>query len=108
MARPRGAWRRRGRGGSLPISRKEAAARPGEGRENRRSSGPPQRPPPPGGQPREAQRKPLIERPPRSLTHPERLAHNLIAGDRPHGEMGDPGLEPGTSSLSEKRSNRLS
>ena len=24
------------------------------------------------------------------------------------GEMGDPGLEPGTSSLSEKRSNRLS
>ena len=25
-----------------------------------------------------------------------------------HGTVGDPGLEPGTSSLSEKRSNRLS
>ncbi len=34
------------------------------------------------GQPREAQRKPLIERPPRPLAHPERLAHNLIARHR--------------------------
>ena len=38
-----------------------------------------------------------------------RGANGVRGQDSPsHGWMGDPGLEPGTSSLSERRSNRLS
>ncbi|MDX6719676.1 MAG: hypothetical protein QOJ63_1930 [Solirubrobacteraceae bacterium] len=43
------------------------------------------------------------------VSYPRLPARPVVSAENPHvAGMGDPGLEPGTSSLSEKRSNRLS